>query len=86
MYSVTADLTIKDVTSPVKFDITVGKNTATTAMKIDRTKYGIKYKSKNFFEGLGDNVIYDEFDLAVDINLDQTEMPLKDLVIPFNKK
>lgn len=67
VYSVTADLTIKDITNPIKFDITVGQENATAALKIDRTKYGIKFKSKNFFEGLGDNVIYDDFDLAVDL-------------------
>ena len=33
-----------------------------------------------------DQVLDLKFDLPVDINLDQTEMPLKDLVIPFNKK
>ncbi len=67
VYAVTADLTIKGITHPVKFDITVDKNSANAALKVDRTKYDIKYKSKNFFEGLGDNVIYDEFELAVDL-------------------
>lgn len=67
VYSVTADMTIKDITNSIKFDITVNKNNATAALVIDRTKYGIKFKSKNFFEGLGDNVIYDDFDLAVDL-------------------
>ncbi|MCY1244878.1 YceI-like domain protein [compost metagenome] len=67
VYSVTADLTIKDVTNAVKFDITVNKNNATAALKVDRTKYGIKYGSGNFFEGLGDKAIYDEFELAVDL-------------------
>lgn len=67
VYTVTADLTIKDVTAPVKFDITVKGDTATTTFKVDRTKYGIKYKSKNFFENLGDNVINDEFELTVSL-------------------
>ena len=65
VYAVTADLTIKGITSPVKFDITVKGNTATTTFNVDRTKYDIKYKSKNFFENLGDNVINDEFEIAV---------------------
>lgn len=67
VYAVTADLTIKGITNPVKFNITVGKDTATAALKVDRTKFDIKYKSANFFEGLGDNVINDEFELAVDL-------------------
>ena len=67
VYTVTADLTIKEITNPVKFDLVVKRNTATTSFKVDRTKYGIKYNSGNFFENLGDKVINDEFDLAVSL-------------------
>lgn len=67
VYTVTANLTIKGKTAPVTFDLTVGKNSASASFKIDRTKYDIKYKSKNFFENLGDNVIYDDFDVAVSL-------------------
>ena len=67
VYAVTADLTIKGITNPVKFNITVGKDTATAALKVDRTKYDIKYKSGSVFEGLGDKAINDEFELAVDL-------------------
>lgn len=67
VYTVTADLTIKAKTNPVTFDITVKGDTATTAFKVDRTKYDIKYGSKSFFEGLGDKTIYDDFDLAVNL-------------------
>ncbi len=66
-YNVTADLTIKDVTAPVTFKMTVKGNTATTTFKVDRTKYGIKYASGNFFENLGDKTISDEFDLTVNL-------------------
>jgi polyisoprenoid-binding protein YceI len=38
-------LTIKNSTHPVAFDITVNGN-ATTAFKVDRTKYDIKYGSE----------------------------------------
>ncbi|MFW0738105.1 MULTISPECIES: YceI family protein [unclassified Flavobacterium] len=65
VYTVTADLTIKGITKPVTFDITVSGNTATTALKVDRTKYGIKYNSGNFFENLGDKTINDDFELTV---------------------
>ena len=67
VYTVTADLTIKDVTAPVKFDITVKGDTATTTFKVDRTKYGIKYNSGNFFENLGDKTINDDFELTVSL-------------------
>ncbi len=67
LYTVTADLTIKDITEPVTFDITVVGKTATTTFKVDRTKYGIKYKSKSAFSDLGDKFIYDDFDLTIKI-------------------
>ena len=67
VYTVTADLTIKGITNPVTFDITVKGDTATTVVTIDRTKYGIKYNSKNFFDSIGDKAIYDDFTLTVNL-------------------
>ncbi len=63
-YNVTGDLTIKDITNTVNFILTVNGNIASTTFNIDRTKYDIKYKSKSFFDGLGDNVIYDDFTIT----------------------
>lgn len=65
VYSVTADLTIKGTTEPIKFDITLVGSTATTTLKVNRTKYDIKYGSGSFFSDLGDKTIYDDFDLTV---------------------
>lgn len=62
-YSVTADLTIKGKTHPITFKIAVNGNKATTALKIDRTKFDIKYGSASFFDGLKDKAIKDEFDI-----------------------
>lgn len=67
VYTVTADLTIKGKTNPITFDIVIKGNTATTNLKVDRTKYDIKYRSKNFFEGLGNKLIYDDFELNVNL-------------------
>ncbi len=64
-YGVTADLTIKEITAPITFKITVNGNSATTNLKINRTKYGIKYGSGSFFENLGDKTIADDFELNV---------------------
>lgn len=66
-YTVTADLTIKNVTKPVTFDLKTDKNSATTAFKVDRTKYGIEYKSSSIFSDLGDKAIYDDFELIVNL-------------------
>jgi polyisoprenoid-binding protein YceI len=65
VYNVTADLTIKGITKPVTFELTVSGNTATTAFNVDRTKYDIKYGSKSFFDSIGDKAISDEFELKV---------------------
>ncbi len=67
LYTVTADLTIKGITKPITFDITVSGNTATTTLKVDRTKYDIKYGSGSFFSDLGDKTINDEFELKVNL-------------------
>lgn len=67
IYTVTADLTIKDITNPITFDIAINGSTASANLKIDRTKYDIKYGSGSFFDNLGDKVISDNFDL--DVNL-----------------
>lgn len=66
-YAVTADLTIKGITKPVTFDIVVNGNKATTAFKVNRTVYGIKYGSGSFFDNLGDKSIDDEFELSVNL-------------------
>jgi polyisoprenoid-binding protein YceI len=64
-YSISADMTIKEVTNTIKFDLIVKGKTATTTLNVDRTKYGIKYGSGSFFENLGDKTISDEFELKV---------------------
>ncbi|UQD56597.1 YceI family protein [Flavobacterium sp. K5-23] len=66
-YTIIADLTIKGITKPIKFDLAVKGNTASTNLVIDRTKYDIRYGSGSFFEDLGNKTIYDNFDLAVEL-------------------
>ncbi|MDI1305369.1 MAG: YceI family protein, partial [bacterium] len=65
VYTVTGDLTIKGKTNSITFDLATTANSATTALKIDRTKYDIKYGSGSFFDNLGDKAISDEFELTV---------------------
>lgn len=65
-YEVTGDLTIKGITKPVTFDVSVYGSKATATMKIDRTNYDIKYGS-TLFGAAADKAIYDEFDLVVDL-------------------
>ncbi len=65
-YTVTADLTIKGITAPVTFDIVTNKGVANATVMVDRTKYDIKYASKNF-GALADKAIDDEFELKVNL-------------------
>ncbi|MGB0770455.1 MAG: YceI family protein [Flavobacteriaceae bacterium] len=67
-YIVNADLTIKGITNKVKFKMQVSENSAIADLKIDRTKYDIKYGSASFFDDLKDRAIYDEFDLNVNLS------------------
>jgi polyisoprenoid-binding protein YceI len=68
---VAGNLTIKGITHPISFDANVSiagdTLTATGKIVIDRTKYGIKFRSGNFFTNLGDNLIYNDFDLNVNL-------------------
>lgn len=66
-YTVKGNLTIKGITKEVVFVVSVFENKATATVKVDRTKFDIKYGSSSFFDDLKDKAIYDEFDLVVDL-------------------
>lgn len=68
-YSAKGNLTIKGKTNPVTFVVSMYENKATATLKVDRSKYDVRYGSGSFFENLGDKTIYDEFDLVVDLAL-----------------
>ena len=65
IYTVTGNLTIKGITHPTTFNMTIKDNTATAQLKVDRTKYDIKYGSTSFFDNLKDKAISNEFDLNI---------------------
>lgn len=66
-YKVKGDLTIKGRTHAITFALSVYGNKANASLKIDRTKYNVRYGSTSFFDGLKDKAIYDEFDLVIDL-------------------
>ncbi|RNC91586.1 MAG: YceI family protein [Allomuricauda sp.] len=66
-YKVTGDLTIKNITKAVTFDVSIYGSKATATLKVDRAEYDVRYGSGSFFDNLGDKTIYDEFDLVVDL-------------------
>ncbi|MBF9140681.1 YceI family protein [Hymenobacter properus] len=69
--TITGDMTIKGVTQRISFPAKVGVKgdlaSATGKVTIDRTKFGLKYGSKSFFESIGDKAIYDTFDLTFNV-------------------
>jgi polyisoprenoid-binding protein YceI len=66
-YTVMGDITIKGTTEPITFNLDMNGSSATANLKIDRTKFGVRYGSGSFFDNLGDNTISDTFEL--DVNL-----------------
>lgn len=68
---VEGNLTIKGITHPVGFDaaVNISGDTLIAAGKlvIDRTKYGMKFRSGNFFKDLGDTLIYNDFELNISV-------------------
>ncbi|QIP15959.1 YceI family protein [Spirosoma aureum] len=70
-YHIQGDLTIKGITHPIDFDADVTTNSETVGASgkivIDRTKFGMKFRSGNFFKDLGDTLIYNQIDLTVNL-------------------
>jgi len=68
-YLIIADLTIKGITHAITFQANITIKglhfLATAKIKIDRTKWDIKYNSGNFFKDLGDKLILDEIEFDI---------------------
>ncbi|MBC7935767.1 MAG: YceI family protein [Rhizobacter sp.] len=69
LYSITGNLTIKGITHTVNFEAGIGRNEETLEasgkMLVNRTLYDMKFRSGNFFQNLGDTLIYNDFDLHI---------------------
>lgn len=66
------NLTIKDATNNITFPVNVSNENNTVSLTsetftINRSKWGIKYKSKSFFENLGDKFINDDMEVTVSV-------------------
>ena len=69
---VEGDLKIKEKTNPVSFEAEVQIKDDMVVMKsdtfkIDRSKWDIKFKSTSFFSDLGDNFIYDDIEISLEV-------------------
>ena len=74
-YLLKAEITIKGISKAIEFPILVeelgiNKNeiSAIGTIDIDRTDFGIKYKSKSYFPSIGDKFIYDDFTINFKIS------------------
>lgn len=70
--NITGNLTIKGITHPLTFPATVKQQkdvlvAVASGIRIDRTKYDIKFRSKTFFGDIGDKAIDDEFELSINL-------------------
>lgn len=64
---VKGNLTIKGITKPVEFEAVRKGKAYSATITVDRTLYDIRYGSGKFFDSLGDNMIYDEFTIDVQL-------------------
>ncbi len=65
-------LEIKNISKPISFKSSInktpeGKYTASSKLTFDRSMYNVKYKSKSFFDDLGDKFINDDIEIELEI-------------------
>ncbi len=69
-FIITGNLTMNGVTKSISFPAFIKDKTfKSKTIKIDRTDFGIKFKSKKFFNNLKDKFINDEFEITFEINM-----------------
>lgn len=70
-HEVTGKLTIKGITQTITFPAKITMEgshlNAWARFDVDRSKFNIRYGSGSFFDNLGDKVIYDDFEIQLDI-------------------
>jgi polyisoprenoid-binding protein YceI len=68
---VVGNLTIKGITRQIEFPAQISADdqhiTAKAKVVVDRSKFNIRYGSGSFFDNLGDNMIYDNFEMDITI-------------------
>jgi len=67
---VNGQLTIKGITKPLAFTVTLKGNSYIASISVDRSKFDVRYGSGSFFDNLGDKVIDDIFTLDVILVID----------------
>jgi len=71
-YDIAGDVTIKGLKNTVNFPAIVtvanGRAEAKATFTLDRTKWNMRYGSGQFFENLGDKLIYDDFEVTMSVS------------------
>ena len=68
-HEINGQLTIKGITLPTTFKLYTNNDGAEAKMIFDRSKYDVRFRSGNFFENLGDKLIYDDIEMDVTLNI-----------------
>ena len=68
--TINGDLTIKGISHPGTFTMELNGKKAKSNLIFDRTKYDVKFRSGNFFQNLGDKLIYDDIKLEVSLEFE----------------
>ena len=68
-FKVDGILTIKDISHPITFDLSINENILSANLVFDRSKYDVRFRSGSFFENLGDKLILDDIELEVILQL-----------------
>ena len=66
-YLVEGDITIKGITQPISFNISIQNKEGKAKLIFDRTKHNVTYRSGNFFQNLGDKLIYDDIEIEAQL-------------------
>ena len=65
-FEINGDLTIKGITHPISFVLEpVGSKSYVADLSFDRSKYDVRFRSGSFFENLGDKLILDDIEFAL---------------------
>lgn len=74
-YNITGTMVIKNIPKEISFPVQINmdgnKIMASADLNLDRTLWDIKYRSGKFYDSLGDNLIYDDFNLKLNLTFNK---------------
>ena len=66
-YLAKGDITIKGITQPISLNISIQNKGGKAKLIFDRTNHNVTYRSGNFFQNLGDKLIYDDIEIEAQL-------------------